>query len=273
MTFKGSVFTANHGYKWSTLPEGMSETQLARYGSVITSVYPEGMGAGDYVQGVIYDGNIVALFSAIRAANWDSANRAARYYAVAFIPREDWSKVHFKHFLEKDAFFSVPNRTPPEEIAYSGPESSVVEESVVASFQKGACPKNIDFSCLGDFLSKYNQLGLNWRFFRSNVAAWHGKEIVFEENRLWQVCASTTMSRYASINAPQPTVQTRSFAQNVARTEKDSFLSAEVAPSTELTAKKRNMAARILRMIVDAFAWRTRSKSSLSGDIGVFDKD
>lgn len=148
-----------------------------------------------------------------------------------------------------------------------------MKESVVALFQKGACPKNIDFSYLGDFLSKYNQLGLNWRFFRSNIAAWHGKEIVFEENRLWQVCASTTVSRYASINAPQPTAQTRSFAQNVARTEKDSFLSTEVAPSTKLTAKKRSMGAVILRMVVDVFARRTRSKSSLSGDIEVFDKD
>lgn len=272
MTFKVSVFTANHGYKWSTLPEGMSETQLARYGSVITSVYPEGMGSGDYVQGVIYDGNIVALFSAIRATSWGSANRAARYYAVAFIPRKDWSKVDFKELL-KDTFFSVPNRTPPEEIVYSGVESSTVEESIVALFQKGACPKNIDFSYLGNFLSKYNQLGLNWRFFRSNVVAWHGKEIVFEENRLWQVCASTTVSRYASINAPQPTVQTRSFAQNVARTEKDSFLSTEITPSTKLTSKRRNMVAVILRMVVDVFARRTRSKSPLSGDIEASDKD
>lgn len=153
-----------------------------------------------------------------------------------------------------------------------------MKESVVALFQKGACPKNIDFSYLGDFLSKYNQLGLNWRFFRSNVVAWHGKEIVFEENRLWQVCASTAVSRCASINAPQPTVQTRSFAQNVARAEKDSFLSTEIAsteiaPSTKLTAKKRNMVAGILRMVVDVFARRTRSKLPLFGEIEVSDKD
>ena len=53
---KDGSFTAEHGYKWATPPEGITESQLSRYGKTVDQAYREGMGASDYVQGVIYDG-------------------------------------------------------------------------------------------------------------------------------------------------------------------------------------------------------------------------
>lgn len=150
MTFKVSVFTANHGYKWSTLPEGMSETQLARYGSVITSVYPEGMGAGDYVQGVIYDGNIVALFSAIRAANWDSANRAARYYAVAFIPRERIGlRFISSTFLRRMHSFLFPIERPQKKSRIRGRNLASWKSRLSHRFRRGLVQRTLTFLVWG----------------------------------------------------------------------------------------------------------------------------
>lgn len=34
MNLKTAVFTAEHGYKWTTPPEGITESQLSHYGGL-----------------------------------------------------------------------------------------------------------------------------------------------------------------------------------------------------------------------------------------------
>ena len=70
------------------------------------------MCAPDYIQGVIYDGSLVAVFSALRTGpGWDTAGRAAKYYALVFIERELWWHVNFDILLQNPFFLSPDN--PP----------------------------------------------------------------------------------------------------------------------------------------------------------------
>lgn len=186
MNLKTAVFTAEHGYKWTPPPEGIAESQLSRYGKTIDEAYREGMSTSDYVQGVIYDGSLVAVFSALRTGpGWDTAGRAAKYYALVFIEREQWSQVNFDVLLQ-NPFFLSPVKNPPVEIPYDGPASAKVDEAVLSLFGNGGKgPERMDFACLGNFLSVHFQLGLNWRFYRSNIRNWHGPELVFEKSLMF----------------------------------------------------------------------------------------
>jgi hypothetical protein len=183
MKFKTAVFTAEHGYKWTTPPEGVSETQLAQYGQIVDRVYCDGMRAKeDYVQGLAVDGMTIVAFSALRTPpGWDTAGRAAKYYAVAFVPKEHWTNVDFDALL-RSRFFLQPDKDPPREIEYAGPRSAKVGQSVRESFANdGDGPDQMDFNCLGDFLADPSTRGKRWRFYRSNIPNWRGKKIEFEK--------------------------------------------------------------------------------------------
>jgi len=186
ITLKTAVFTAEHGYKWTTPPEGITESQLSRYGKTVDQAYREGMGATDNVQGVIFDGSLVAVFSALRTGpGWDTAGRAAKYYALVFIEREQWPQINFDVLLQ-NPFFLSPDKNPPLEIVYDGPASTKVDETILPLFANGGKgPERMDFACLGNFLSVHFQLGLNWRFYRSNIENWRGPELVFEKNLMF----------------------------------------------------------------------------------------
>jgi len=195
ITLKTAVFTAEHGYKWTTPPEGITESQLSRYGKIVDQAYREGMGASDYIQGLIYDGSLVAVFSALRTGpGWDTAGRAAKYYALAFIEREQWPQVNFDVLLQ-NPFFLTPDKNPPAEIVYDGPASAKVDETILPLFANGGKgPERMDFAYLGNFLSVHFQLGLNWRFYRSNIKNWHGPELVFEKSLMFGAFAPRTVT-------------------------------------------------------------------------------
>lgn len=205
MNLKTAVFTAEHGYKWTTPPEGITESQLSHYGNIVDQAYREGMCAPDYIQGVIYDGSLVAVFSALRTGpGWDTAGRAAKYYALVFIERELWSQVNFDILLQ-NPFFLSPDKNPPAEITYDGPASAKVDETVLSLFANGGKgPERMDFACLGNFLSAHFQLGLHWRFYQSNLQNWRGPELVFEKNPMFGAFAprmtSAGMDKSSSVN-------------------------------------------------------------------------
>ena len=183
MKFKTAVFTAEHGYKWTTPPEGVSEAQLGQYGKIVDRVYCDGMRAEeDYVQGLAVDGKMIIVFSALRTPpGWDTAGRAAKYYAVAFVPEGHWTNVNFDALLQ-NRFFLQPDKDPPREIEYAGPGSAKVGQSVRESFANdGDGPDQMDFNCLGDFLADPSTRGKRWRFYRSNIPNWRGKKIEFEK--------------------------------------------------------------------------------------------
>ena len=182
MKFKTAVFTAEHGYRWTTPPEGVSESQLTQYGQIIDRASREGMGTADYVQGVIDDGSRAVVFSVLRTApGWDTAGRAAKYYAVAFVPRESWPDVDFDALLQ-DRFFRQPEKCPPAEVEYAGPGSAHVGASVLALFANGGSgPESLDFACLGDFLRIPSNRGKRWRFYRTNIPTWRDRKIEFDK--------------------------------------------------------------------------------------------
>ncbi len=137
------------------------------------------MNDDEYLQGIIYDGSFVVVFSAFRAVGFDSCGRDAKYYAAAFVNRADWPNINFDELL-KDSFFHRPSRQLPGEIIYQGGGSAQVSNSVLDRFRDGGPgPRAMDFSCLGNFLSQYYYMGMDWRFYRSNSILWHGPDIVF----------------------------------------------------------------------------------------------
>lgn len=186
MKFKTAVFTAEHGYRWTTPPEGVSESQLTQYGQIIDRASREGMGTADYVQGVIDDGSRAVVFSVLRTPpGWDTAGRAAKYYAVAFVPRESCPDVDFDALLA-DRFFRQPEKCPPSEVEYAGPGSAHVGAAVLASFVNGGRgPESLDFACLGDFLSIPSNRGKRWRFYRTNIPNWRDRKIEFDRGNLF----------------------------------------------------------------------------------------
>lgn len=186
MKLRVSVFTSMtaEGYKWTSTPQGINESQLVHYCDVITSVYPEGMNKDDYLQGIIYDGSFVVVFSALRAVGFDNCGRDAKYYAAAFVNRVDWANINFDELL-KDSFFHRPSRRPPQEIIYYGGGSVPVNNLILESFRNGGDgPRAMDFSCIGNFLSQYYYMGMDWQFYRSNSVLWHGPDVVFRKSIL-----------------------------------------------------------------------------------------
>ena len=205
ITLKTAVFTAEHGYRWTTHPQEITPSQLSRYGATIDRVCREGMGVSDNIQGVIYDGSLVAIFSALcTPVGWDTAGRAANYYALVFIEREQWAQINFDVLLQ-NPFFLSPDKNPPAEITYDGPASAKVDETVLSLFANGGKgPERMDFACLGNFLSVHFQLGLHWRFYRSNLQNWRGPELVFEKNPMFGAFAprmtSAGMDKSSSVS-------------------------------------------------------------------------
>ena len=178
-----SVFTAHHGYKWSSIPVGMSEAQLTRYEKTISGTRPEYMNAGEYFDGILYDGNVIVVFTAMRVPGWDLAKRTAHYYALAFIPRTECHKVNIDHLLNYD-WFRTPMREPPTEIEYTGEPSDAAPSDVINQVTSGKT-KVLDFRYCGDMLSNNGHLGTKWQIFRTNVANWNGTAFVFEPNQLF----------------------------------------------------------------------------------------
>lgn len=194
MKLRVSVFTSMtaEGYKWTSTPQGVNENQLVHYCDVITSVYPEGMNKDDYLQGIIYDGSFVVIFSALRAVGFDNCGRDAKYYAAAFVNRVDWANINFDELL-KNPFFHRPSRQPPQEIIYHGGESASVNDFILESFRNGGDgPRAMDFSCIGNFLSQYYYMGMDWKFYRSNSVLWHGPDVVFRKSILMGKIAMPT---------------------------------------------------------------------------------
>lgn len=177
-----SVFTAHHGYKWANIPIGMTEAQLTRYEKIISGTRPEYMKEGEHFDGILYDGNIVVVFTAMRVPEWDLARRTAHYYALAFIPRTECRKVNIDQLLNCDSF-KTPMREPPTEIEYTGAPSDTTPTDVLAEIKAGQI-KVLDFSYCGDLLSNNEHLGVKWQIFRTNVSNWNGSAFVFEPNQL-----------------------------------------------------------------------------------------
>lgn len=202
-----SVFTARHGYEWSNIPTGMTEAQLTGYREIISSTRPEYMKDGERFDGVLYDGNVIVVFTALRVPEWDLVKRTAHYYAVAFIPRKDCHLVNIDHLLNDD-LFGKPTREPPSEIEYTGDPSASTPPEVIDSIRSGKTDP-LDFSFCGDLLSNNGHLGVKWQLFRTNVPNWNGKPFVFEPNQLVFSAAKKSISSFANA-FPQRTEPVRS---------------------------------------------------------------
>ena len=205
-----SVFTARHGYEWSNIPTGMTEAQLTGYREIISSTRPEYMKDGERFDGVLYDGNVIVVFTALRVPEWDLVKRTAHYYAVAFIPRNDCHLVNIDHLLNDD-LFGKPTREPPSEIEYTGDPSVSTPPEVIDSIRSGKTDP-LDFSFCGDLLSNNGHLGVKWQLFRTNVPNWNGKSFVFEPNQLVFSAVKKPISSFTNA-FPQRTEPVRSPAE------------------------------------------------------------
>lgn len=195
-----SVFSAHHGYRWSSIPTGMTGTQLDTYQKIISAARPEGMKEGEWFDGVLCDGHVVVVFRAMRVSEWDSVKRTSHYYAVAFISRKDCHLIDIDQLLNGD-LFKTPTREPPVEIEYTGASSATTPPEVVSSIRAGKTDTlNISFRFCGDLLSRNGSLGDKWKFFRTNIQSWRGTAFAFEP------------SKYSSLFAPSAPVGKEPFA-------------------------------------------------------------
>lgn len=178
-----AVYTAFHGYAWSSIPDGVTEGELKALADEISNVCPERLGDGDRFEGVLYDGKYIVAFLALRLSNWDANNRPARYFALAFVPRESGASVDFDELLKCD-FFQAATHSPDCEMVYVGERSKCVPKELLERvFSETNRPVRLDFSLCGDLLQHHGINGTKWKFVRTNMTGWTGTEFDFEVKR------------------------------------------------------------------------------------------
>lgn len=120
MNLPTAVYTANRGYAWSNVPEGISTAKLNEFCRMISSGLGEFGECQQIESGLVSDGKIAAAFTKQRVERWDAEGRSADYVALALFPIERSGDIDVLELLNHD-FFWTPERTPRASVEYVGP--------------------------------------------------------------------------------------------------------------------------------------------------------
>jgi len=118
-----SVYTAGHGYGWSSVPSGVDARTLEALRTDALSLRPDFAEENAVTSGIAVRNGVAAAFAIRRAPAWDSVGRAADYAAFAFVPCGLADNIDFATLLANE-FFLTPTHTPPARIAYDGAPSA-----------------------------------------------------------------------------------------------------------------------------------------------------
>lgn len=117
-TFDTAVYTAFRGYRWSRIPDGLSEELMDRMRKLAAEPRGDFPDPDAVDSGVVAIGPVAAAFSIRNVPTWDSAGRASEYAAFAFFRSADAAGIDFGRILAHP-FFTSPTRNPAETLVYS----------------------------------------------------------------------------------------------------------------------------------------------------------
>ena len=155
-----SVYTANNGYDWSNIPNGLNREWLDSFYQKAVAFKPDFMVPGDVVKGVFSKDRIVAAFRIQIVKHWDCFGRNADYCAFAFVGAKEpkLTRIDFDALLEQHEF-TEPTHTPPASVCYTGGFSKHVnsDDSRVAikRLYNGEELKDFDFAKIGALILNY----------------------------------------------------------------------------------------------------------------------
>lgn len=156
-----TVYTADRGYSWSNVPEGVTTADLEKLLALVTGLRPEFPSETDVTQGAVSDGRLIAVFSVRTVAKWDFEGRSADYVAIALVDREQSANVDFKVLLE-NRFFKEPVKRPPPFMMYEGPDSQHPAVAVPGRLLSRNQVDDLPFSAAGSLMASYVDKSSQW---------------------------------------------------------------------------------------------------------------
>lgn len=169
-TLPTAVYTANRGYAWSRIPDGIGQRVLDEFLETAMSTVPEFTSSGHVSYGVVSNGSVAAFFAIREIAGWDSVGRAAQYAAFAFAKCDACASIDAAK-LFSHPFFREPKHMPDDSIAYSGDPSV---EPPLASIGRLLCHnrlEDLETAAIGATLCVYGAKSPRWLFRVDGEAA------------------------------------------------------------------------------------------------------
>ena len=167
-----AVYTAWHGYAWSSVPKGISLRDMDASYRKIGEWRPNYMSPGDSYEGVFYDNGLVAAFKMQCVQKWDAVGRDVDYCAFAFMGYDMAKYIDFDFLLGLDSF-SVPTHKPKNFVEYFGPPSSPYRMEDAVELHDNHVLKRVDFHGIGDMLEKCSEHCNEWMFCRTSFDGAH----------------------------------------------------------------------------------------------------
>lgn len=177
-----TVWTATHGYRWSSVPAGCTKEALAFFLEQAQAFRTAYDPPGQTLAGCIVWGEVAAaVFRQFQAEAWDYAGRDADYWALALLPVEMLSQVNVPALLA-NPLFQRPLREVPEEVACparTAPATPPAElRELAARFFRGERLKDFDFTVMADLVEAYKADCPGWRFIQIDAPT--GRRMVAE---------------------------------------------------------------------------------------------
>ena len=170
-----SVYTANNGYDWSNIPNGLNREWLDSFYQKAVAFKPDFMVPGDVVKGVFSKDRIVAAFRIQIVKHWDCFGRNADYCAFAFVGAKEpkLTRIDFDALLEQTEF-TEPTHTPPASVCYAGEFSKDVNSDdsklSLKRLYNGEELNDFDFEKIGALISGYGDKCDEWLFSKVKSA-------------------------------------------------------------------------------------------------------
>lgn len=181
-----TVWTATHGYRWSSVPAGCTKEALAFFLEQAQAFRTAYDPPGQTLAGCIVWGEVAAaVFRQFQVEAWDHAGRDADYWALTLLPVEVLSRVDVPALLAHP-LFQRPLRVVPEEVecpARTAPDTPPAElRELAARLFRGERLKDFDFTVMADLVAAYKADCPGWRFIQINAPT--GRRMV-AETRAW----------------------------------------------------------------------------------------
>lgn len=174
-----AVYTAGHGYGWSSTPDGLDMKTLDDLLSDARATRPDFAEADAVSAGLVVRSGTAAAFTIRRAIAWDAVGRDADYAAFVFVPCTQADAVDFAALLADD-FFRTPTRTPPAALTYDGPSSHDFPLDAPGRLLCQNRLEGFDPRAAGALLSRYGAKADRWLFqtdptgaFTVTTTPWH----------------------------------------------------------------------------------------------------
>lgn len=163
IVLNATVYTANRGYAWSSVPEGTTTEELEGLLKLASALRPEFPSEEDVTQGAVSDGTRIAVFTIRNVPAWDSEGRPAEYAAFVLVDHEIADKVDFAALL-RNRFFQVPLKTPPPFVMYEGPEAPKPALDVPGKLLCRNALSGFAFAETGSLLAAHAAKSPRWTF-------------------------------------------------------------------------------------------------------------